>query len=167
MLKLRTRNPLRYNVILSRNVIKGENRLLRTTEFLNRLSVRINILIILLIFVPTGIIVNHYRTKLDRDLKTEILGKVAAQLHERAEKASSALNFAASGIDVALKHINIFLSADINDTMSLAKNIPSTSFYESDFYSHLATDLRTEMEANDHYMSLRLINAIGHEVVRV
>ncbi|VAX19412.1 diguanylate cyclase/phosphodiesterase (GGDEF & EAL domains) with PAS/PAC sensor(s) [hydrothermal vent metagenome] len=167
MLKLRARNPLRYNVILSENVIKGENRLLRATEFLNRLSVRINILIILLIFVPTGIIVNHYRAKLDRDLKTEILGKVAAQLHERAEKASFALNFAASGIDVALKHINIFLSADIKDTMSLAENIPSPSFYESDFYSHLATDLRTEMEANDHYMSLRLINAIGHEVVRV
>ena len=60
---------------------------MKKTEVLNRLGVRISILIILLIFLPAGIIAYQYKSKLDKDLTTEILDKVTAQLHARDYKA--------------------------------------------------------------------------------
>jgi len=140
---------------------------LKKTRILHRLSVRINLLIILLIFIPAGLITNHYKTKLDKDLKTAILDNVASQLQERSDNASFALNSIAMGFEATLKHISVLLNADTDKTISLAKNIPPPAFYKSDLYNNLVANFRTELEENVHLMALRLINASGQEIVRI
>ncbi len=134
---------------------------------INRLSVRINVLILLFIFLPATLTIFHYKNKLDADLKKEITAEIAEQVRERADMIISAFEFSTVKVSSAVEHINVFLNTKLENSMKLISGLPSARFFDSVMHDNLVADLKTELRSSDQFLQYSLINTTGDEIIRI
>ncbi|VAX24857.1 hypothetical protein MNBD_NITROSPINAE02-245 [hydrothermal vent metagenome] len=133
----------------------------------DRLSVRINALILIFIFLPATLVVFHYKNRLDVDLKREITAEIAGQVKERADRIISAFEFSTVKVSSAVEHINVFVNTNLEESMKLVSGPPSARFFKSVMHNNLVADLKTELKSSDQFLQYRLINTTGDEIIRI
>ncbi len=133
----------------------------------NRISFRINALILLFIFIPTGITAFYYNSRLDEDLKNELLIKVVDELDTKTGHANAVLDFLSDDAVAVADHMSNQLNANLELADSVSSQPASPRFLSSALRNTLAADFKTEISATNQIAQLRLINAKGDELVKV
>ncbi len=131
----------------------------------NRLNFRINLLIIILIFLPATITAYYFKNELDYDLKKEILSETSELLRQKVDKANSTLNHLKSNLNTIAGYIQVLLDSDLETAMKWKDRAQKSNEIEQ--YKKIIDYLQAELSGYDNLLNFSLINAAGKELVRV
>ncbi len=137
------------------------------TRLFNRLSVQVNILIIFLIIIPTTITALYFWTKLDMDLREEILSDTYHMLKMKTDVAENAIRFSTKRLNSIIKHVQVHLNSSRDMAMICRASVPVEDFFDSQMYGNIASDMKTALLEDENFLKLTLINTSGREMVHV
>ncbi len=133
----------------------------------NRLSFRFSVGIFLLLAVPAGISIAIIGNDLKNDFRQATLNTLAHELDLNAGKASSLLSFIRGEVQAQVDEIedDIFMHPGIEEIETIQEG-PEASFYKSELYLDLISDLKRNINKNKLYYQLRIFQANGQELIR-
>lgn len=158
--------PIAYELLKCKPIRQAKLDIRIMFNIINRLSVRINALIIILVFLPALFAAVYFMHKFDLNLKQELLTEASVQMRERTEKAISNLKFLVSDVNLASSNVQNQLNSDLDLAMKSMVALPPPEFYKSAVYKSIADGLQRELMEGDNILQFRLINVTGREVVR-